>query len=82
MWSAAYGQVEIVRQLINLGASVSYLAPSGENALLFASAAGHCSIIRELLNHGAPIDYKDKVQQPQLLITILCKLSTKLSLIY
>lgn len=69
MWAAAYGQVETVRQLINLGASVSYLAPSGENALLFASTAGHCSIIRELLNHGAPIDYKDKVCELQLIIT-------------
>jgi len=60
MWAAAYGQLETVRQLINLKSSVSTVAPSGENALLLASSAGHCVIVKELLNHGAPLDYRDK----------------------
>lgn len=60
MWAAAYGQLETVRQLISLGASVRTLSPCGENALLFASSAGHCLIVNELLSHGAVIDYKDK----------------------
>lgn len=61
MWAASYGQLETVRKLVNLKATVSTIAPTGENALLFASSAGHCGIVKELLNHGADIDYKDKV---------------------
>ena len=53
--AAAYGQLEMVRELLKRGASVDLPSSLGGTALMDAAAYGHLSIVLVLLQHSASI---------------------------
>uniref|UniRef100_A0A2L2YFP9 Ankyrin repeat family A protein 2 n=1 Tax=Parasteatoda tepidariorum TaxID=114398 RepID=A0A2L2YFP9_PARTP len=59
MWAAGYGQLDTVRKLIAMGASILSVGSHGENSLILASSSGHALIVKELINHGSELNYKD-----------------------
>lgn len=61
LWAATYGQLASVNLLIEKGANIHYKGPTGENALLLASANGHTHIVKVLLSLGANVNEVDEV---------------------
>ena len=63
LWAAAFGQMAALNLLLANGANPNYRGPSGENAILFASANGHCHIVKILLALNVNVNSTDEVQQ-------------------
>ncbi len=59
MVAARYGELEIVRFLINNGADVNYEDNDGWTALKFAAGEGKLEIVKFLINNGADVNAKD-----------------------
>jgi ankyrin repeat protein len=55
MWAAAGGQIEIVRLLLEAGASADRRASDGTSALMLASANGFADVVRALIVRGANV---------------------------
>jgi TonB family protein len=56
MGAITYGQVELVRQLLENGADPNTKDPNGNTLLMLVAGAGHVDLVRLLLAHGADID--------------------------
>jgi len=52
-YAAGYGQLEIVRFLLDRGVPVDAHSGDGETALFYAVLGGHVEVVRLLLEHGA-----------------------------
>ncbi len=66
MWAAGHVDataeadgIELVKLLIDKGASVDEVDDRGRTALMIAAGAGHDSIVEILLRHGAVADRRD-----------------------
>ena len=57
--AAAYGHLEMVRELLKRGASVDLPKSLGITALMNAVYYGHLSILLVLLQHSANLDLQD-----------------------
>ena len=55
MWASAGGHTELVRQLLDSGASASRRAADGTTALMLASGNGFTEIVRALILKGADV---------------------------
>ena len=53
--AAAGGHIDAVRYLLNAGADVKIVGPSGETAYDWAAARGHVSLLKLLLGHPLPV---------------------------
>ena len=60
MIAASYGDVSLVRELINRGADVNFKNERGETALMEAGETGNIDIIRLLIDSGANVNEKSK----------------------
>jgi ankyrin repeat protein len=58
--SAEKGHIDIVRELLNHGASVNIADEYGYTPLYAAAEEGHVEVVRVLLNHGASVNITDK----------------------
>jgi TonB family protein len=56
MGAITYGQVELVKQLLESGADPNAKDPRGNTLLMVAAGAGHVDLVKLLLAHGADID--------------------------
>jgi ankyrin repeat protein len=66
---AAYrGHGEVVRVLLNRGASVDRVDDDGETALLSGAYSGCVEATRDLLNHGAAIDHCNRLGETALFL--------------
>ena len=54
--AAAYGHVEVVRELLDMGVGVDGVTNIGDTALALASQNGHTDIVRMLAESGADVD--------------------------
>ncbi|XP_029469700.1 DNA-binding protein RFXANK [Rhinatrema bivittatum] len=59
MWAAAFGEIETVRSLLELGADPHILAKERESALSLASMGGYTEIVVMLLEKDVDIDIYD-----------------------
>lgn len=59
-WASLHGHEEIVKLLINRGASVDSKNKYGKTPLYLASARGHKKIVAFLIKHGAYVDSQDQ----------------------
>ncbi|MEE6517359.1 hypothetical protein FKM82_027527 [Ascaphus truei] len=59
MWAAAFGEIETVRYLLELGADPHMLAKERESALSLASTGGYSDIVSLLLNKKVDINIYD-----------------------
>ncbi|XP_063770622.1 DNA-binding protein RFXANK isoform X1 [Pseudophryne corroboree] len=59
MWAAAFGEIETVRYLLELGADPHVLAKERESALSLASTGGYSDIVTLLLNKKVDINIYD-----------------------
>ena len=57
--AAEYGQTEIVKFLIQIGAKIDERDMLGNTALMAAARCGHLQIVKLLLGHGAEVDSKN-----------------------
>ena len=60
MLSAKNGYINVVRELLNRGASVDIADECGHAPLYAAAEEGHVEVVRVLLNHGASVNITDK----------------------
>jgi len=58
--AAGNGDVDRTKQLLDDGAAVAELDPSGEPALLIASLAGHTDVVALLLERGSDVEIRNK----------------------
>ena len=65
-YAAGFGQVEVVRVLLEGGANVEFHNAFGHSALQNAAFHGHLDVCRLLLDWGAKVDYVDKVKDTPL----------------
>ncbi|KAG8594896.1 hypothetical protein GDO81_001354 [Engystomops pustulosus] len=59
MWAAAFGEIETVRYLLEMGADPHILAKERESALSLASTGGYSDIVTLLLNKKVDINIYD-----------------------
>lgn len=59
MWAAAFGEIETVRYLLEMGADPHILAKERESALSLASTGGYSDIVTLLLNQKVDINIYD-----------------------
>ena len=55
MRASAFGNLELVKDLLNEGAEINEKGPRGSTALMFAASGGYLEIVRELVSHGADV---------------------------
>ena len=58
--AAAFGQAEVVKELLAKGAKVNYTATSQYTPLMLAARHGHTEVVKQLLEAGADIEAKDE----------------------
>jgi ankyrin repeat protein len=63
MAAAQVGQNDVVRLLLDKGADVNAMTPSGWNSLMGAARRGHLEVVRTLLAHGADAAHADYRKQ-------------------
>ena len=66
--AARAGKAEVVRGLLEQGASVTARDPSGASALVAAAYGNHVEVARLLVDAGADVDMKDSTEQSAYLI--------------
>ncbi|XP_078280163.1 DNA-binding protein RFXANK isoform X2 [Rhinoraja longicauda] len=59
MWAAAFGEIAVVRFLLEMGADPRILAKERESTLSLASIQGYTDIILLLLEHGVDVNIYD-----------------------
>ncbi|XP_062411572.1 DNA-binding protein RFXANK [Sardina pilchardus] len=59
MWAAAFGEIDMVKSLLEKGADPKVLARERESALTLASSRGYADIVTLLLKKGVDIDSYD-----------------------
>ncbi|XP_069784657.1 DNA-binding protein RFXANK isoform X2 [Narcine bancroftii] len=59
MWAAAFGEIAVVRFLLEMGADPRILAKERESTLSLASIQGYTDIVLLLLEHGVDINIYD-----------------------
>ncbi|XP_072924172.1 DNA-binding protein RFXANK isoform X2 [Hemitrygon akajei] len=59
MWAAAFGEIAVVRFLLEMGADPSILAKERESTLSLASIQGYTDIVLLLLEHGVDVNIYD-----------------------
>lgn len=59
-WAAEYGQLEVVKLLLNHGADFSLADLIGRKPLLWAARYGYKRVVQLLLDRGDSVDSKDK----------------------
>jgi hypothetical protein len=59
MAAAQLGQNDVVRLLLDKGADVNAVTPSGWNSLMGAARRGHLEVVRTLLANGADAAHAD-----------------------
>lgn len=57
--AAKFGNIEVIKELVNYDADINFRSPDGSTALMRASYYNHVEIVRYLLNHGAVVDEKN-----------------------
>jgi len=71
MNAADFGQVEVVRDLIEKGANVNWKKQAGETALMKAAHGGHADVVRILIEKGADVNADDMSGETALLAAAL-----------
>jgi len=59
-FASYYGQLDLVKKIIEHGEDLNNMAKDGVTPLLLATRAGHTDIMTYLLDNGAKIDYSDE----------------------
>ncbi|XP_059494436.1 DNA-binding protein RFXANK isoform X2 [Stegostoma tigrinum] len=59
MWAAAFGEMAVVRFLLQMGADPHTLAKERESTLSLASIQGYTDIVQLLLDHGVDVNIYD-----------------------
>ena len=59
--ASSAGHLDIVRMLVERGASVNEVTAEGRSALLYAASKGRDSIVQFLLEKGADVNKADKL---------------------
>ena len=62
MWAAVYGQTDVVRLLVQAGASTEICNDEGVTALMMACYYGSHGVIKVLVDSGLDIDQVDMVR--------------------
>ena len=60
MWAAVWGQDQVVRELIRVGADVNGMNNKKQTVLHRASSCGHSSVVKTLAEAGANLDVQDE----------------------
>jgi uncharacterized protein len=70
MNAATAGDIQLVKQLIDLGADVNASNKFGSTSLMGASAGGHLHIVQELIEHQANINAQGKDRSTSLMFAV------------
>jgi ankyrin repeat protein len=54
--AAGSGHIDVVRLLLDRGASIDQIVPGEENALIQASETGHLNVVKLLVARGADVN--------------------------
>ena len=71
MFAAVMGNVEVVKHLLDTGASIDKADPQGRTALMVAACEGHCEVVRFLSNKAANINKQDVKGMTALIYAIM-----------
>ncbi len=69
-FAAQNGYIEVVKELLNLGADINLAANDGASPLFIAAQNGHVKVVKELLNRGAKINQEKNTGETPLSIAV------------
>lgn len=72
IWASTKGYLDIVKYLLEKGASINCEDISGYTAIYYASREGHVGIVEYLLNHGAYLGGPNKDSFTPIFVATIC----------